>query len=227
MSCGGLAQRLRDDTAHLHREAERSPFMAALLAGRCDHVAYCLLLQHLCPVYAALEDSLPRAAHHPWLRGFWSPALRRLPALQADLACLQDLQGMSDGGLAGAVPPAVRSYATRIAALVPAASTTVSDTAAAQLLAHAYVRYLGDLSGGQILRRIVRHSLGLTGAAGTAFYDFGEPAQATALARQMREALQALPDSGAAADAAVSEARWCFDQHLRLFEALDTLTRRH
>jgi hypothetical protein len=40
------------------------------------------------------------------------------------------------------------------------------------LLAHAYVRYLGDLSGGQIIGGRIKRAYGLKGQEGTAFYDF-------------------------------------------------------
>merc|ERR1719265_3022779 len=40
------------------------------------------------------------------------------------------------------------------------------------VLAHAYTRYLGDLSGGQILARAAQKAYGLHGSSGTAFYDF-------------------------------------------------------
>jgi heme oxygenase len=44
------------------------------------------------------------------------------------------------------------------------------------LLAHAYVRYLGDLSGGQVIRRRVAKAYGLEadGGSGLRFYDFKE-----------------------------------------------------
>ena len=48
------------------------------------------------------------------------------------------------------------------------------------LVAHAYVRYLGDLNGGQALRRVVARSLGLADGTGTQFYDFGDSADAAA-----------------------------------------------
>jgi hypothetical protein len=44
----------------------------------------------------------------------------------------------------------------------------------ALLLAHAYVRYLGDLSAGQLLRGIVARGAALAGTTAVAFYDFGD-----------------------------------------------------
>ena len=47
-------------------------------------------------------------------------------------------------------------------------------TQPALLAAHAYVRYLGDLAGGQALGRIARQAYALPDGAGTRFFDFGQ-----------------------------------------------------
>lgn len=70
-------------------------------------------------------------------------------------------------------PPApFVAYTSRLRALV---SNDTATPGPAGLLAHAYVRYLGDLSGGQFLRRRIAKAYGLDeeGEAGVEFYDFG------------------------------------------------------
>lgn len=42
----------------------------------------------------------------------------------------------------------------------------------ALLVAHAYTRYLGDLSGGQVLGKITQKSLGLSSKEGLSFFSF-------------------------------------------------------
>lgn len=211
----GLALRLREATAAQHRQAERSRFMAALIAGRADHRSYRLLLHNLLPIYGALEPLLQAHREHAWLAPVWAPAMARLPALQNDIA---EWQRLAPSDLGPPLPASVH-YAHRLNSLL--LDTTSLDTAIARLLGHAYVRYLGDLSGGQVLQRVVARQLGLSGASGTTFYDFGAPDQAAALLQRWRQTLAALPAEGALADAAVQEACWSFDQHLRLFEALE------
>lgn len=39
-------------------------------------------------------------------------------------------------------------------------------------MAHAYTRYLGDLSGGQVLGKITQKSMGLRGGEGVSFFSF-------------------------------------------------------
>jgi heme oxygenase len=187
-----LSLRLREATQALHRETERAGIMPALLRGQLPRPRYVALLAQLEALYAALEAGLAR----PGALAL-DPRLRRLPSLRADLA-----------HLAGAVPPAAlaptRAYAAALAALPPP-----------WLAAHAYVRYLGDLAGGQVLARIVGRAYGLADQ-GLAFYRFeGEPA---VLAHGLRAQLDALPaDQG---DALVAQAQDGFRRHVEIFETL-------
>ena len=67
--------------------------------------------------------------------------------------------------LVNAQPPALSRYVGRIQEL--AASPDPS-----RLLAHAYVRYMGDLSGGQFIRRRIAKAYALEDGAGLSFYEF-------------------------------------------------------
>jgi len=199
----GLAGRLRRATQALHRAAERSTLMAAVLRGDVDRARYAALLAQLLPVYRALEDGLDRHAGDPGFAAFGFDALRRVPALEADLHRL----GVSGQRLL----PATRGYVDRL--------RHDGERQPLRLLAHAYVRYLGDLHGGQQLARIVEPALGL-GTEALRFHDFGpRPHVLDAIAR-LRAALDALPADAAQSQALVDEACWSFEQHLRLFDEL-------
>jgi hypothetical protein len=55
---------------------------------------------------------------------------------------------------------------------LPLTFTTINSVQTLKV-AHAYTRYLGDLSGGQVLARVARKTYGLEkGGAGTQFYEF-------------------------------------------------------
>lgn len=209
-----LARRLREATSAPHRQAERRPFMADLIAGRCGLCSYLQLLHNLLPIYQALEPLMQLHEQHPWVGGVWSPLLARRQALVQDIAHLQGL-GRCEPSQALA---ASQVYAQHLTQLLPSARPTEAQVA--RLLAHAYVRYLGDLSGGQVLQRVVARSLGLSKGLGTAFYDFGPPEQVLALRQRFVAGLEALPAHGECADAAVNEACWSFSQHLHLFDEL-------
>jgi heme oxygenase len=207
MSERALSARLREATQSLHRVAEASGIMPALLAGRVERREYCRLLRNLHALYVALEDALDRNARSPLVAPVRMPELFRASALAADLG---DLHG--PGWRAQPLADAMRGYVAHIGAL--------AEDRPGLLAAHAYVRYLGDLSGGQILRNVVGAALGLADRAGVAFYCFGD-GDAAALKARFRAGLDALPVGDAAADAIVAEARDAFARHVRLFEELD------
>ena len=196
-----LPDLLKDSTRDLHARAERSGAMGALLRGQLSRAGYARLLQHLHLLYAELEARLAAAGTDPLLQPLALPGLARSAALAADRAAL----GADDAAAPPA--PALQAYLARLHAATPA-----------QLAAHVYVRYLGDLNGGRMLARLVAQRY--APAAPTAFYDFGPPETAAALRDGLRAALAALPLAPGAAEAIAAEARWAFEAHVRLFEEL-------
>jgi heme oxygenase len=204
-----LAERLRTATRELHREAERAGLMRALVRGQLSRGDYVGLLRNLHAVYAALEAGLTRHAQHPQLAPLHQPALTRL----APLTC--DLELLHGPAWAQAVP--LQAAATAYVAHLEALALTQPQL----LAAHAYVRYLGDLSGGQVLARVVAQALQLAPGHGVAFYDFGPPGQVAALAAQLRRGLDQIAPDAAAADALVDEACAAFTRHRELFEQLE------
>ncbi|MDP3823258.1 MAG: biliverdin-producing heme oxygenase [Burkholderiales bacterium] len=203
-----LAERLKSETRMLHTQAERSVFMGVLLRGKMEQAAYCALLRNLHAIYAAMEPALVRHAAHPSIAPVFAPPLARTQALAADL---DDLHGPG-WHAALAVQPSGAQYVLRLKQL--------EADEPELLLAHAYVRYLGDLSGGQMLSRIVAQSMQLPAGQGTAFYDFGDASETTRLTRAFRGGLQAVAVGEIGVDAIVAEACSAFQRHQALFEEL-------
>lgn len=203
-----LAERLKSETRELHRAAERSDFMSALLRGRLGRGAYALLLRSLHEIYAALEAGLDAHAEEPTLAAVWHPALARRLALERDLCRLAGQRWSTDL----APRPAALRHARRLQRL--------AAEAPGLLAAHAYVRYLGDLSGGQLLAPIVERSLQLDAGEATGFYDFGGADAAAGRARAFRDSLADIDDRGPGADALVAEAKLAFGLHIELFGEL-------
>lgn len=198
-----LSAQLRAGTRDLHTQAERSGIMRALLRGDVERAAYVLLLRNLHAIYFTLETALEAQATHPLIAPLHDPMLWRRGPLEQDLDALHGAEWRDL-----AIISTTRDYVVVVAAADPAT-----------LVAHAYVRYLGDLSGGQILARIVQASLQLEGTAGSAFYRFATP-DANALAQRFRHQLDSLPVGAALAATIVGEARRSFSMHVRLFEEL-------
>lgn len=148
-----LATLLREGSKAEHEAAEGSPFMGELLAGRVSGRGYADYLARLRRVYAALEATGRSLAGDPVADAVLDPALERLAAIDADVA---------HWGEGDADTAATDAYVARIAA-------TVDDPA--RFVAHHYTRYLGDLSGGRAIGRVLGRTFGLEDA-GLAFYAF-------------------------------------------------------
>ena len=183
--------------------------MAALLRGEVEVPAYAALLHNLHAIYAVLEPALQRRSHLPALASIDWSALARAPSLLDDL---RQLAAVARPGPSAplALEPAAARYVLRL--------QTIEAADPELLLAHAYVRYLGDLSGGQILRRIVAGSRRLPPDVGTAFYDFGDSAVTAALTRAFRDGLERAVVANQAA--VVAEAKLSFEYHQQLFDEL-------
>ena len=207
-----LAARLRDATRHLHAEVERAGIMQRLLRGAVSRAAYAALLRNLHALYVPLEDGLSRHAGHPGLAPVADVRLYRSRALADDLALLHGPCWADDIGLT----PAARQYADHLRRL--------ADAEPAALAAHAYVRYLGDLSGGQVLARVVATALGLAAGEGVGFYDFGSADDVGRLAQAFRAGLDGLAGDEAGAQALVDEACAAFERHRQLFEQVARVT---
>jgi heme oxygenase len=203
-----LAERLRAQTSDLHALTERSGIMPALLRGQLERPVYCALLRNLHAIYAALEPALARHAADPVVGPVVFPPLFREDALAADLCELQGDRWADEIRL----EPAAAQYVRRLHA--------IEISAPALLVAHAYVRSLGDLSGGQLLRGIVSRSLSLDEGRGTRFYAFGSAAEVLAHRVAFRAGLAALPVDEELAAGIVAEARSAFERHVQLFAQL-------
>ena len=203
-----LARALRDRTKVLHTEAERTGAMQALLRGDLALPTYRELLRNLHAVYAAMEPALRRHAGEASIAPLFDATLFRADALAADLRVLGD----SSADSALPLRPATLAYVRRL--------REIDAGAPGLLAAHAYVRYLGDLSGGQILARVVTRAYGLAPGRGTRFYDFGAPDQVAAKVEAFRRGLDALPCDAAGASTIVDEACWAFERHTELFTQL-------
>lgn len=150
-----LSLAMRDGSRAEHDAAEQSPFISELLAGRVNTDGYVDYLMRLQMIYTAIEDAVRAHREDPLVAAVYDPALERHRALAADL------EHWASGTRWQVNSAAAQAYQDRIAR---------ADWTGA-LVAHHYVRYLGDLSGGQAIGRMLDRAFGL-GGAGLSFYDF-------------------------------------------------------
>jgi heme oxygenase (biliverdin-producing, ferredoxin) len=200
---GALRQRTRD----LHTRAERSGIIADILHGRATRDGYVLLLQNLLPVYQTLEQQLTKLAWSPLVEPFIRPELERTGLIK------NDLQLLSAQTSAASVLPAAAQYVNAI--------VRASEGDGSRLIAHAYARYLGDLSGGQIVKRLLARSLDLPPAA-LSFYDFPAISDIAAFKSEYRAAIDRAGDESGDFDAIVEEGALAFQLNIDLSIALQT-----
>jgi len=121
-----------------------------------------------------LEEGLEANANDGVLSPTYNPALlARGSVLSSDISFLLGVP--DDNGswkthqtnqtLLLTPPPAFQAYISRL--------TRIIEDDPRRLLAHSYIRYMGDLSGGQIMKWNIRKAYGLLNNQGTKFYDFG------------------------------------------------------
>ena len=157
---GPRVRRLHARIGKAHHQAEGMAFSLALLEGRAEPVQLAALVRALAPAYALLEQEAPMlAAALGALEIPWS-ALARVTALEHDLAVLRALPST----------PASAASAAWLERL-----QLLSRQAPHRLMAHVYVRYGGDLSGGQQLARQANAILEGQGLPALSFWSFGRP----------------------------------------------------
>ena len=88
-----------------------------------------------------------------------------------------------------------------------------------ELVGHHYTRYLGDLSGGQILKTIAEKALNLD-EKGLAFYKF-DIEDKKAYKTKYREILNTLPLTSAQQNTAITEANFAFRLNMYMFDELE------
>lgn len=197
-------------TKALHVEAERTGIIRDLLRGEASLEGYILLLRNLLPAYQAMELGLERHRDSPGLTALAGFRLDRAPAIEADLAEIcghgwkRDIPLLSAGDI----------YARRIA--------KTAEGNGMRLIAHAYTRYLGDLSGGQILQRLLARSLNLKPSELT-FYDFPQFSDLAMLKADYRTALDAAGTLANDPQAIVEEGAIAFSLNIDLSCAVQAL----
>ncbi|PPK70423.1 biliverdin-producing heme oxygenase [Actinokineospora auranticolor] len=203
----GFAARLRMGTRDEHERAERSVFVEALLGGGLGREAYAGLLAQSYLFYGVLEDAGESWRGDPVIGGFVIDGLLRRGALERDLAFL--LGPRWRDGLSAL--PATQSYVDRLE------EACFTDRAA--FVAHHYTRYLGDLSGGQVIRRRMQEVFGLS-EDGVRFYVFDRIARPKPFRDHYRSLLDGAPWSDAERAALVEEANTAFRLNRAVFDEL-------
>ena len=199
---------LRQRSSGAHSASEGEGFMSGLLKGegtRDDYVS--LVAQHYF-IYRALEAAADRMAGDPIAAPFISERLTRLPALEADLEFLIG----PDWADSIRPLPTTKRYVARI--------EEVGSTWPGGFIAHHYTRYLGDLSGGIFIGRVMQRRFGFE-TNGVGFYVFDDIADPRAFKDVYREQLDAVPWDDDERERVVDEVLRAYQFNTDLFQDLE------
>jgi heme oxygenase len=206
-----LASQLREGTKKSHTMAENTGFVSCFLKGVVDKASYRTLVSDLFFVYTAMEEEIGRlrAAGHPVVGPVGFPELDRRETLEQDLAFYFGDNWRSSVQ----ATPAAQEYVARI--------RQVAQEAPELLVGHHYTRYIGDLSGGQILKNIAQKAMNLGEHDGLRFYEFEAIPDEKGFKANYRATLDNLPIDQAMADRIVEEANHAFHLNMKMFQELE------
>jgi heme oxygenase (biliverdin-producing, ferredoxin) len=198
---------LRERSTSAHSSSETSGFMADLMKGEGSREDYVALVAQHWFVYDALERAAERMRQDPVASVFITDKLTRLPALEADLEFLIG----ADWRERIAPLPTTQRYVERIDA--------VGATWPGGFVAHHYTRYLGDLSGGQFIGKLMARRFGFE-TNGIGFYVFDDIADPKAFKDVYRDQLDAAPWDETEKSRVIDEVLLAYRFNTELFEDL-------
>ena len=202
-----FAARLRESTQAAHTNAENVGFMTDLMSGNGTIADYADLVSQYYYIYDALESVGETYRHDPIGSAFVDDALLRREAIDLDLTHFYGANWRA------IITPtdATLAYVDRL--------QNVATRGSAEYAGHHYIRFLGDLSGGQIIRVMVQRHYGIP-AEGLNFLDFPLIPKPKPYKDNYRAALENAAWTPEERDALVAEVSLAYDLNSAVFNAL-------
>jgi len=206
-----LAGQLREGTKKSHTMAENTGFVACFLKGVVEKTSYRKLIGDLYFVYKAMEEEIDRLVQedHPVIKHIGFKELFRRQTLEKDLEFYYGNNWLDQIKISDSA----QSYVNRI--------RLVANESPELLVGHHYTRYIGDLSGGQILKKIAKKALNLRGDDGLNFYEFKLIEDEKLFKKSYSETLNKLPIDQKIADNIIDEANEAFAYNMNMFRELE------
>ena len=206
-----LAGQLREGTKKSHTMAENTGFVACFLKGVVEKTSYRRLISDLYFVYKAMEEEIERLVKedHPVIKHIGFQELFRRKTLEKDLLFYYGNNWINEI----TISDSAQLYVNRI--------REVANQSPELLVGHHYTRYIGDLSGGQILKKIAKKALNLNGDDGLNFYEFKLIKDEKLFKKSYSETLNQLPIDQNIADKIIDEANQAFTYNMNMFKELE------
>lgn len=203
-----FAEHVKEASWEVHDHAEKSAFIGRLLSGGATLAEYANLVAQHYYIYSVLEEAAEVMRSNDVAGPFAAPQLNRLHAVESDLATL--LGGDWHDQIVAI--PETTEYVNRL--------REVCFDWPGGFVAHHYVRYLGDLSGGQIIRRILARTYGFEGDAGIRFYVFDQIDNGVQFKKDYRTLLDTAPWDDDEHERITGEVIRAFEMNGRILDAL-------
>ena len=206
-----FSKEIKEGTKKSHSAAENTKFVASFLKGVLDPEEYRKLITNFWYVYETMEERL-QETNDPFVNEIkkWNVLLFRTAFIQRDLRYYYGPMWREKQ-----IPTeACNRYCYRI--------NEIAEKDPYLLIAHHYTRYIGDLSGGQILKNIAEKALKPPKGAGLNFYEFPYIEDAKAFKTEYRAALDELPLDESQKNAMITEANYAFRLNMYLFDEIQT-----
>ena len=202
-----LAIALKEGTKESHSAAENTKFVASFLRGVVEYEEYRKLLTNFYYVYDTMEQRI-RETEDPMVLAVRSEDLERKEGIERDLehyygADWKEKQIPSE---------ACNKYCARI--------NEIAEERPHLLVAHHYTRYIGDLSGGKILKEITARVLNPPEGKGLDFYEFPSIPNAKMFKQNYRAVLDNLGTTTAQEKELIEEANYAFQLNMFMFDEI-------
>ena len=208
MSISDFSKQLKEGTKKSHTMAENTSFVASFLRGVVDESKYRQLIANFYFIYHALESEINIHKDNPFIGPM------RLNGLARHDALVEDCKYFYGDDWQDTIRPTEQTqrYISRI--------HEVAKNNPELLIGHHYTRYMGDLSGGQILKGIAQKALGLK-EGGLAFYEFPEILDKKKFKESYRRVLDTMiPATQKDVDGIIVEANYAFRLNMYMFEEI-------
>ncbi|XP_023274845.1 heme oxygenase-like [Seriola lalandi dorsalis] len=207
-----LSEQIKKVTKESHIRAEKTELMMSFQKGQVTLTQYKLLLCSLHEIYQALEEQMDRNSDHPSVAPIYFPTeLARLESIEKDLEFFYG----QDWREKIVVPAATKRYSHRL--------RQIGKENPEFLVAHAYTRYLGDLSGGQVLGRIAQKSMGLKSNEGLSFFAFPGVSSPNLFKQLYRSRMNSVELTEEERNGVLEEAVRAFEFNIQVFDDLQKL----
>ena len=207
-----FSKELKKGTSKSHSAAENSKFVSSFLRGVLDPEEYRRLIAQFYFVYSTMEKCI-KESDDRWVEKNYYPELERVESLSKDLEYYygpnwNEVIKPSEGCV---------QYVERI--------HEVADKDPYLLVGHHYTRYLGDLSGGQILKGIAEKALNLPKNEGLHFYDFPDITDKKEFKTKYRSGLDKVTTDSHKINDIIAEANYAFRLNMYMFDELSGSTK--